>query len=152
MQMCLRALMAIIFSLMVIIVFSNVVSRYFLNFSIAWSEEVARFMLIWLAMIGAVLAYVEDEHLGLDILVTQIPRQMARVVAVMADLLVLYAIYLITLGGIEMVGTSWNWLSPATATSYGLVYLVVPAAGAVLFLQTISKMAYHIKLLLGTGE
>ena len=145
-------MMAIILSLMVIIVFSNVASRYFLNFSIAWSEEVARFMLIWLAMFGAVLAYVEDEHLGLDILVKQMPRQMAHAVAILADFLVLYAIYLITLGGVEMVGTSWNWMSPATATPYGLVYLVVPAAGIVLFLQTISKMAYHVKLLLGTGE
>ncbi len=55
--------------LMVIIVFSNVVARYFLNSSLAWSEEISRFMLIWLAFLGSYLAFVRNEHLGLDLLV-----------------------------------------------------------------------------------
>ena len=64
-----RFLVLVLLGLMVVIVFANVVTRYYLHFSLAWSEEVTRFMLVWLVFLGSFLAYINDEHLGLDILV-----------------------------------------------------------------------------------
>ena len=88
-----RCLTMILLVLMVIIVFANVVSRYYLHASLAWSEEVARFMLVWLVFIGAFLAYIHDEHLGLDIPVAQFPPKVRKNVAVCTNLLVIFALY-----------------------------------------------------------
>jgi TRAP-type C4-dicarboxylate transport system permease small subunit len=139
-------------SLMVVIVFAKVIARYYLSASLAWLEEVARFMLIWLVFLGAVLAYVNDEHLGLDIVVRLFPRRIRYGLAVVADLLVMLAIYLLIHGGAVLMRDSWEWGSPATDTPYGYVYTVVPACGILLFLQAAGKMLGHIQAMFHTEE
>ena len=49
---------AVLLVLMSTIVFMNVIFRYFLNATLAWYEEVPRFLLIWIVFLGAVLAYI----------------------------------------------------------------------------------------------
>ena len=152
MQTGIRWALCLLMSLLVVIVFANVIARYYLSASLAWSEEVARFMLIWLVFLGAVLAYVNDEHLGLDIVVRLFPRRIRYGLAVVADLLVMLAIYLLIHGGAVLMRDSWEWGSPATDTPYGYVYTVVPACGILLFLQTIGKMFGHIQAMFRTEE
>jgi TRAP-type C4-dicarboxylate transport system permease small subunit len=144
-QKIIKYLIAILLTGMVVLVFTNVISRYFLNFAIAWTEEVSRFMFIWLVFLGAVLAYVNDEHLRLDILERKFSEKSGQVVAVICDLIVMYAIYLITAGGLNLAVQSLNWLSPAVSFSYGIVYSVVPICGGLMFLQTLLKSYYHVK-------
>ena len=55
-------------ALMVVLVFGNVVLRYGFNSGIAVSEEVSRYLFIWLTFIGAVIAVHEHAHLGVDTL------------------------------------------------------------------------------------
>ena len=151
-QTVIRWALCLLMSLMVVIVFANVIARYYLSASLAWSEEVARFMLIWLVFIGAVLAYVNDEHLGLDIIVQLFPRRIRYGLAVVADLLIMVAIYLVIHGGAVLMRDSWEWGSPATDTPYGYVYTVVPACGILLLLQTIGKMVGHLQAMCRTDE
>ena len=144
-QKIIKYLIAIFLTSMVVLVFTNVVSRYFINFAIAWTEEVSRFMFIWVVFLSAVLAYVNDEHLKLDILEKKLSKKTGQIVAVICDLIVMYAIYLITAGGLNLATQSWNWLSPAISFSYGIVYLVVPICGGLMLLQTLLKLYYHVK-------
>ena len=139
---------AILLVCMVIIVFSNVISRYFLKAALAWSEEVSRFMFIWLVFLGAVLAYQSNEHLGLDLITKKLPKKIGLVVAIICDLIVMYALFLITVGGQDLAIQSWKWLSPATSVSYGIVYLIVPICGGLMLLQTVLKLYYHVKKLI----
>ncbi len=151
-QTGIRWALCVLMSLMVVIVFANVIARYYLSASLAWSEEVARFMLIWLVFIGAVLAYVNDEHLGLDIVVQLFPTRIRYAFAVVGDMLIMVAIYLLIHGGAVLMRDSWEWGSPATDTPYGYVYTVVPACGILLLLQTIGKMVGHVRLVIRSGE
>lgn len=144
----LHYLVIVLLSGMVGVVFFNVIGRYFLNAAIAWSEEISRFMLIWLVFLGAILAYINDEHLGLDILVRALPKRAANVVSVIADLLILYAIGIVVKGGYSITMESWDWTSPAAAIPYAYVYIIVPLCGAVLFLQTVLKMINHLRALI----
>ena len=148
----LNLIISILLSLMVIIVFSNVIGRYFLHSALAWSEEISRFLFIWMVLFGSILAYVNDEHLGLDLLVRSLPVKAAQGVAVIADILILYAISLITAGGYRMTVESWTWLSPAASVPYGYVYVVVPFCGGILFIQTMLKTIKHVKVLVGSKE
>ncbi len=140
-----RVLTAALLACMVVIVFANVVARYYLSASLAWSEELARFMLIWLVFLGAILAYIDNEHLGLDLLVKKMPRRVALVVACGTDLLVLYALWLVLWGGYLMTVDSWEWTAPATDIPFGYTYLVIPASGAIMMFQTLLKLYGHAR-------
>ncbi|MDA3955588.1 TRAP transporter small permease [Oceanispirochaeta sp.] len=139
-------IIGLLLALMVIIVFSNVVARYFLNSSLAWSEELSRFMLIWLAFLGAVLAYVKNEHLGLDILIIVLPYKISRMLLVLSNLLVIVGIGILLHGGWTMTAFTFNsgWTSPALAIPYGIVYFIVPFSGVLLLMQAFLKLGDNI--------
>jgi TRAP-type transport system small permease protein len=142
-------IVALLLAGMVLLVFMNVIFRYFLNSAIAWSEEISRFMMIWLCFLGSVLAFQKNEHLGLDMLVKVLPARLSRLAVVIADILVLAATGCIFAGGFWMAQDSLasGWTSPATSTPYGLVYLVVPLAAGFLFLQGLLKLAENLRAL-----
>jgi len=146
----LGGVIGLLLALMVALVFSNVVARYFLNSSIAWSEELSRFMLIWLAFLGSVLAYVRNEHLGLDILIIVLPFKISRMVLVLANVLVIIAIGIILAGGWSITAHTFSsgWTSPALAIPYGFVYLIVPFSGFLLLLQAFLKLGENVSLMI----
>lgn len=139
----------ILLVLMVVIVFANVVSRYYLQVSLAWSEEVARFMLVWLVFIGSFLAYIHDEHLGLDILVAKFPSNVRRVVAIGTNLLIILALYAVMEGGYLLMRDNFDWLSSAAEIPQGYVYFIVPFTCGLMMLQATLKTYY---LLTGQNE
>jgi TRAP-type C4-dicarboxylate transport system permease small subunit len=61
---------ALALALMAAMVFGNVVLRYVLQFGIAVSEELSRWLFVWMTFLGAVVALKEHAHLGTDILIT----------------------------------------------------------------------------------
>jgi TRAP-type transport system small permease protein len=141
------AISGILLTGMVLIVFSNVIGRYFLNSALAWSEEISRFMMIWLVWFGSVLAFINNEHLGLDLVIKVLPRKVSLAVLVVADVLVMYALYLIAIGGWQVTAQTMEsgWTSPAAAVPYGFVYLVVPICGIVLLVQAAFKLAANVR-------
>jgi TRAP-type transport system small permease protein len=132
----------VLFTGMVIVVFGNVLARYVFNASIGWSEEVSRFMLIWITFLGAVVAYMRNEHLGLDLLLKYLPVNSVKVMVIAADLLVLGALAYMLNGGIDMAKDSLEsgWVSSAVPIRYGIIYLVVPISSALMLLEGIVKI------------
>ena len=139
-----RYTVMILLALMVVIVFANVVSRYYLHISLAWSEEIARFMLVWLVFLGSFLAYIHDEHLGLDILVKKFPPLLRKIVAIGANLLVIFALYAVMEGGYLMMMANFDWLSAATEIPQGYIYAIIPISCGLMILQTVLKSYYII--------
>jgi len=140
----------ILLSLMVIIVFSNVISRYFLNSALAWSEELSRIMLIWLVFLGSVLAYLKNEHLGLDILINIVPVKISRMIMLFSNILVVIGIAIILYGGYSVTAFTFStgWTSPALAIPYGIVYMVVPFSALLLLILSFIKLKENISGLL----
>ncbi len=151
-QRTIRVCLCVLLTCMAVIVFANVVSRYYLQAALAWSEEVTRFMLIWMVFMGAVLAYVNDEHLGLDIVVKSLPQRLQCAVAVVVDALIMFAVLLLIRGGSMLMVGSWEWEAPATEIPYGYIYTIVPICGALLFLQAFGKLVIHARGLFGRTD
>src|SRR6218665_1097510 len=61
-------------AVMALMVFANVVLRYAFNSGITLTEEVARFIFVWLTFIGAIVALRQGTHLGMDTVVSRLPR------------------------------------------------------------------------------
>jgi TRAP-type C4-dicarboxylate transport system permease small subunit len=61
-------------TLLTAVTFAQVVTRYLLGDSLIWSEEAARYLFVWVSMIGAALALREGGHFGLELLIRRMPR------------------------------------------------------------------------------
>ncbi len=71
----LNGVIALFLAIMVVLVFGNVVLRYGFNSGITVSEEVSRWLFVWLTFLGAIVALHEHGHLGTDMLVSRLPRR-----------------------------------------------------------------------------
>src|SRR3712207_9594758 len=69
----LKGLIALFLAVMVVLVFGNVVLRYAFNSGITVSEELSRWLFVWLTLLGAIVAMREHGHLGVDSLVKRLP-------------------------------------------------------------------------------
>jgi len=91
-------LMAVVLTLIVALIFSNVVGRYVFHASFAGAEELSRLLFVWLVFLGAILTLRRGAHLGVTIIQARIPRWARRSCAVVAHILMLYALWLFLAG------------------------------------------------------
>lgn len=131
-----EGLLVAIFGLLVIDVVWQVVSRYIVGQSSSFTEEFARFSLIWLTVLGA--AYIngqQEGHLAMDFLLTKLPeakrkgRQKVIQVA-----MALFALVVMVIGGGNLVYTtlSLGQTSSALHVPLGYVYAIVPLSGLII--------------------
>jgi len=106
--------MSIALALMAILVFGNVVLRYVFNSGITWSEEMSRFLFIWMTFLGAIGALKDNEHLGVDLFVKRLSTGAKYVVFTISNLVMFYALWLVLDGSIKMTILNVNSKAPAT--------------------------------------
>jgi TRAP-type C4-dicarboxylate transport system permease small subunit len=130
-------LIAAALALMVVLVFANVVLRYAFNSGISLSEEVSRWLFIWVTFLGAIVALREHGHLGTDMLVARLPVAGKKACLVIGQLLMLYICWLLFQGSLAQVRINWDVAAPVTGASMAIVYsagIVFAVSAAVLLL------------------
>lgn len=120
----LEGLMALMLAIMVAMVFGNVVLRYGFNSGIAVSEEVSRWLFVWMTFLGAIVAVREHGHLGTDMLVGRLPRAGRKLCLVAAHLLMLYATWLLLTGSWQQTMINLEVGAPTTGASVAIFYAV----------------------------
>lgn len=118
----LSVLSGIFLAIMVVLVFGNVALRYLLNSGITVSEEVSRWLFIWLTFMGAVVALQEHGHLGTDMLVSKLPPAGKRICLVIAQLAMLYVAWLLLQGSWTQAVINLDVSAPATGMSVAIFY------------------------------
>jgi TRAP-type C4-dicarboxylate transport system permease small subunit len=118
----LDGLIALLLAAMVVLVFSNVVLRYIFNSGITVSEEMSRWMFVWLTFIGAVIAVHRRAHLGTDVLVGRLPPGGKRALLIVGHLLMLWICWLLLKGSWQQVLINADVTAPASGFSVGIVY------------------------------
>ena len=118
----LQALMALLMAAMVLLVFGNVVMRYALNSGITVSEELSRWMFVWLCFLGAVVAVKEQAHLGTDLLVGRLGPRGKRLCLVLGQVAMLYVNWLLFSGSLAQARINWDVEAPVSGLSTALFY------------------------------
>jgi TRAP-type transport system small permease protein len=118
----LKVAIALCLAAMVVLVFSNVVLRYVFNSGIATSEELSRWLLVWLTFLGAIIALREHAHLGVDTLVRALPPRGRFICFIVSYALMLYADWLLTLGSWKQAVLTYGDTAPASGISVGLFF------------------------------
>jgi TRAP-type C4-dicarboxylate transport system permease small subunit len=120
----LKGLIALCLAIMVVLVFGNVVLRYGFNTGITVSEEVSRWLFVYLTFLGAIVALREHGHLGVNMLVARLPRLGKKFCLLVSQLMMLGVTWLFLQGSWEQTAINMGVVAPASGASVGIFYAV----------------------------
>ncbi len=114
-------------------VIAEVASRFIFHNPLPWGAEVSQTLLVWVTFIGAAAAFLRGDHIGVDMLISRLPRT-ARAVLTGANLLII----LLFLGcgiqsGHKVVARVWDDVTASLQISAGILYLALPVGFALTF-------------------
>jgi TRAP-type C4-dicarboxylate transport system permease small subunit len=118
----LKFLIALSLAIMVVLVFGNVVLRYAFNQGITLSEEISRWLFVYLTFLGAIIAMREHGHLGVDMLVKRLAPLGKKICLVTSQLLMLFAVWLLLQGSWKQTLINLDVTAPASGLSMGIFY------------------------------
>ncbi len=139
----LRLALAILMTAMVASVVWQVLSRYLFVVPAAWTEELARFLLIWIGMLGAAYAYRQGSHLGIDLLAKKLSESGEQWLhSSVHSVCLLFAASVLVVGGGSLVSMTWELkqYSAAMALPIAYVYAVIPASGVLISLFAVDAI------------
>jgi TRAP-type C4-dicarboxylate transport system permease small subunit len=129
-------LIAAALALMVVLVFGNVIMRYGFNSGITVSEELSRWLFVWMTFMGAIVAMKEGAHLGSDTLVSRMPLPVKKLFFVAGHGLMLFVCWLLFKGALDQVIINLETTSAVMEASMAIFYScgVVTAVSVALIL------------------
>jgi TRAP-type C4-dicarboxylate transport system permease small subunit len=129
---------------MTVVVSLQVIFRYVLTQPLYWSEELARYLFVWLSILGATLALQKRGHFGLEIFFQKLPQQMRRWVEFLILFLVGTLVVVILASGIELVEKTASQESPAIGIPMSWAYACLPVGAAL--------MTFHLLVIFLKGR
>jgi TRAP-type C4-dicarboxylate transport system permease small subunit len=118
----LEGLIVLALAIMVVLVFGNVVLRYGFNSGLTLSEELSRWLFVWMTFMGAVVALHERAHLGTDSLISRLGTKGKKLCLLLTLLLMIFLTWLVFRGSYEQVKINWDSTSAVMETSMGYFY------------------------------
>ncbi len=135
----------VIMSVMAVMVFANVVLRYTVNSSITSSEELSRYLFVWLTFVAAILAYLENQHIAVNFIMEKFHIKIQKAAKIVVDLLILLCCSLIIRGSWLLTELGVYELSPVTMIPMSYVYISGVIGGCGLFLICLGKIYTDIR-------
>lgn len=126
------------------VVFLQVVYRYLLTQPLHWSEEMARYLFVWISLLGAALSMQRRGHFGMDFFFRMLPRRGRRFIAYLVYLLVGIVVLVLLVYGIVLVGKTTDQRSPAMEISMGWAYACLPVGAALMSFHLLSILLQGI--------
>ncbi|WP_404322773.1 TRAP transporter small permease [Cytobacillus firmus] len=121
-------ILILLFFIMVIVVFLQVLFRFVLDQPLAWTEELSRYLLVWITFLGAGYAVSVKAHPSIELLFEKANQAVRRVLLALSTVLVVFFFYQIIVNSFIFIERSMMQTSPALQVPMGMVYLVIPIA------------------------
>lgn len=139
----LAKLLIIIMSIMVINVLWQVFSRYFLGAPSSFTDELARYLMIWIGILGAAYVSGRNKHVAIDVLPSRLSvKTQKKLRLVVRILIILFCLFALVLGGARLVYVTYvlDQYSPALQVPLAVVYMVIPISGLLIIYYKISDI------------
>jgi len=143
MTKALDAVLIVAVGLLVLDVVWGVFTRYALGAQAKWTEELARFLLVWVALLGGAVAFGTKGHLGVDFFVGKFHPDARKLMTVVSHLVVLFfagSVFLYGGSRVVLDALAMEQMTPALGWKMGHVYLALPIAGVFMVLFTIENL------------
>nr|WP_206699262.1 TRAP transporter small permease [Brevibacillus agri] len=132
-----RLVIIALLAVMVVAVFLQVLFRFFLDQPLAWTEELARYLLIWITFLGSAYAMAIKAHIGTEYIQKHLSPFMNKVVLIVAALCSLFFFLVMVQQGYLLSARSMVQKSPTLLIPMGYVYMVIPISGVLLIMNVI---------------
>lgn len=139
----LKYLLMFLMVLMVVDVSWQVLTRFLLSDPSSFTEELARYLLVWIGLLGASYAYRTHAHLGIDILVRKFQGPTLILVTTISIITCLmFALLVMVRGGLNLVMLTLelDQTSAALNVPMGLVYIVIPLSGILIAIFAVEQL------------
>ena len=134
-ERALAGALVVLMTIMVVDVTWQVITRYVMNNPSSYTEELARYLLMWIGLLGAAYAYRKHSHLSLDLLLQSVDQTKSIILARISHVLCfLFSAAVMVYGGINLMllTLSLNQTSAALNLPIGLVYMCIPLSGVLI--------------------
>ena len=125
------------------VVFTQFFTRYALNDSAAWTEEIARYLLIGVVFVGASIGVAKNNHIQVDLLYRWLPAPMCRALAVAVDLVRIAFLGAMTFYTGQMMQKMGNYQMTIVDLPMNIVYSVVLFGFAAMALRSVWVAKVH---------
>ncbi len=120
------ALIALMFSLLVLLISAQVCVRYFTNFSLAWSEELSTYLMIWMALLASILAFRNGTHISVDALTRILPDTVRPLVLLIGTGLNVLFYLMVLFGCFKLLPALHEQHSPVMGIPLSALYIAMP--------------------------
>lgn len=129
-----------VISILSVVVFLQVFFRYVLNDPLAWSEELARFLSIWLVYVSAAIVLRDDAHMSMDYFVKLLSPRLQVAVDILGKLIISAFLFVGIKESFKIIGITMSQLSPSLDIPMGLIYLALPTSFSLMVLDFITRI------------
>jgi len=124
----------------VVVTFSQVVTRYFLHVSISWSEEVARFLFVWIATLGAAYGFKTKSHFAIVFLVNRFSRRLQKVVGTLVVITAAIFLIVFVLESLYLIlAITIDQRAPVTQLTMAVPHSAAPVGGTLMLYYLIKN-------------
>ena len=136
----------ILLAFMVIVAIWQVSSRYVFNSPSTISEELLRYSLIWLAMIGSAYMFGLREHMSITFFVEKFGEEVVRKLSILSEvIIVVFSLFVLVYGGVNITLLTMKQVSAALGISMGYIYFVLPLSGILMIFYGVLNILNLIK-------
>ena len=121
-----------------LVVFTQVVFRYVLQLPLFWTEETARYCLVWASLLGGGVALYRGQHIAVTVVVDRFPQNLRKLAARLTQLSITAIVVVILLGGIDLVMITQRQISPALRIPMSYPYMALPTGASIMLIHCIS--------------
>ena len=141
----LKKILVLLLSFFTVIVMMQVIARYLLNSPLTWSEQVARYLFIWMIMLGTSLAFRMKVHIAFDMLLNNFPPLLKRIVQTgNVALVALFSSYWFV-KSLDLVMRSTNTIAAGIEIPMNYIYIAQPVGAALLFLVCLETLLDSVR-------
>ena len=151
-EIVIRVFLMLLMTTSVVSIFGQVIFRYVFNNALVWSEEVARFSLIWMTLLGSAVAVRKWQHLFIDSVLNKCSHKVKEAAALLFKLSLLAFCALMCKLGWQLTEITWKAISPATKISMGWIYLSLTLGFGFMSLFMVESIMNTIGRLRGKGN
>ena len=137
----------VMFAALIVAVFYQVLGRYLFNAPPSWSEELARFLQVWIALLASALCIQHGMHLGVDYLLYAVPPRGRAVLEALVHVMVSGFLLLLLVQGGKILEVAGVQSSPAMGINMWYAYLAVPVGAALMLLESALKLGESLRAL-----
>jgi TRAP-type C4-dicarboxylate transport system permease small subunit len=131
----------ILLAVMSVVIFMQVIYRYVFHASLPWSEELGRYILVYLTFLGASVAVKKNAHIGVEVIVKLLPRSISKVLEWVANALSLVFFVILIVYGSKVVKITMMQLSPAMHVKMGYIYIAVVIGAVLMVIHLIARLS-----------